>query len=139
MNTPVLAWGLAMLAVAVGYMGWGWRGVVLAVTVTVFWLLLQFSRALRVMRIAGQRPVGDVDSAVMLHAKLHRGMTLMQVILLTHSLGRQLAPPPDERFEWQDAQGDRVQVLLRRGKLAEWELQRAADAPALPVADAPGG
>jgi hypothetical protein len=44
--------------------------VVLAVTVVVFWLLLQFSRALRVMRRPPARPVGTVPNAVMLHARL---------------------------------------------------------------------
>jgi hypothetical protein len=59
---PVVGWGLAVLAVAAGWLGWGWRGVVLAVTVVVFWLLLQFSRTLRVLRAAGQRPVGTIDT-----------------------------------------------------------------------------
>ncbi|MCU0968786.1 MAG: hypothetical protein MUF03_08160 [Rubrivivax sp.] len=122
-------WALALAAVVAGWVGWGWRGVALALTVVVFWLLLQFSRALRVMRIAAQRPVGDVASAVMLASRLHRGMRLAQVILLTHSLGRALSPPPDERFEWRDAAGDRVELLLRDGRLVEWQLERAPAAP----------
>jgi hypothetical protein len=35
---------LAVAALGLGYTSYGWRGVVLAVTVVVFWLLLQFSR-----------------------------------------------------------------------------------------------
>ena len=49
-------WALATLAVAVGWWQMGWMGVVLAITVTVFWLLLQFSRSLRVMRNAADAP-----------------------------------------------------------------------------------
>ena len=63
----LLSWGLALAALVAGYVGWGWPGLVLAVTVLVFWLLLEFSRALRVMRMAAGRPKGVVDSAVMLH------------------------------------------------------------------------
>jgi hypothetical protein len=50
LNSALVGWALAVAAVAAGYVGYGWPGVVLAVTVVVFWLLLQFSRALRVMR-----------------------------------------------------------------------------------------
>ena len=86
---PVIGWSLAALAVALGHLQWGWRGVVLAVTVIVFWLLLQFGRALRVLRAAGQAPVGHVQSAVMLNAKLHPGLRLPQILALTRSLGTQ--------------------------------------------------
>lgn len=118
-------WGLAVAAVVAGWFAWGWQGVALAVTVTVFWLLLQFSRALRVMRAAAARPVGSVGSAVMLNARLHPGMRLMDIIRHSHSLGRALAPPPDERFDWTDEGGHRVEVLLRGGRLVEWQLHRA--------------
>ena len=69
-----IGWALAVLAIAVGYAGYGWRGVVLGVTVIVFVLLLQFSRTLRVLRGAAQSPVGHVPSAVMLNSKLQRGL-----------------------------------------------------------------
>ena len=35
MNAAI-GWGLAVLAVAVGYWQWGWQGVVLGVTLVVF-------------------------------------------------------------------------------------------------------
>ena len=72
----VLGWGLGSLAVAVGYVQWGWQGVVLAVTLVVFWLLLQFSRGVRSLREAAGAPVGSVRSAVMLHSRLQAGMNL---------------------------------------------------------------
>jgi hypothetical protein len=127
LNNPLIGWALAASAVAVGYLQWGWQGVVLAVTVIVFWLLLQFSRALRVLRHAGQAPVGAVPNAVMLHAKLQRGQRLPEMLKLTKSLGIKVADDP-ETFEWRDAGGDAVRVELRNGRLERWTLQRAADA-----------
>jgi hypothetical protein len=104
--------------------GWGWPGVVLGVTVLVFWLLLQFSRSLRVLKHAAQRPVGTVDSAVMLHSKLKAGMTLMQVLQITRSLGTRLEESP-ERWGWADAGGARVMLEFDAGKLRHWALERA--------------
>jgi hypothetical protein len=127
LNNPLIGWALAAVAVAVGYLQWGWQGVVLAVTVIVFWLLLQFSRALRVLRNAGQSPVGVVPNAVMLHAKLQRGLRLPEILKATKSLGKKVADDP-ETFEWRDAGGDAVRVELRAGRLERWTLQRAAEA-----------
>ena len=117
-------WGLAVLALAVGYLSWGWRGVALAVTVTVFWLLLQFTRSLRVLRDAAGAPVGSVANAVMLNAKLHAGMRLPDVLKLTRSLGRPLSQEP-EIWAWADEGGDEVHVTLRDGRISAWELKRA--------------
>ncbi|MBL8290068.1 MAG: hypothetical protein JNL85_18930 [Rubrivivax sp.] len=143
-----LGWGLAALAVAAGFIGWGWPGVALALTVIVFWLLLQFSRSLRVLREASGRPVGSVDNAVMLHAKLHRGLRLPQILRLTRSLGRKEPVPQagatgaapggpgasvEERFSWADAGGDSVLAVLRDGRLAEWTLTRRAAGPGAPA------
>ena len=130
MNATV-GWILAVLLIAAGYVGWGWRGVVLGVTVAVFGLLLQFNRSLRVLRNASGAPVGQVDSALMLHSKLHAGMTMLQVLTLTRSLGSNLGDAP-ERWGWADAGGARVVLLFERGKLRSWELTRddAQDAAA---------
>jgi hypothetical protein len=95
----------------------------------VFWLLLQFSRALRVMRLAGQSPVGRVDSAVMLAARLKPGQTMLQIIALTRSLGRRESADGEEpeRWAWTDDGGSAVTLSLRRGKLQSWELTRPAE------------
>jgi len=121
-----LGWTLAVLATAAGYWAYGWRGVVLAVTVVVFWLLLQFSRALRVMRSAAQAPVGTVPSAVMLHSKLSAGMRLMDIIKITHSLGRKLRDEP-ETFAWRDESGAEVDVEFVGGRCRQWRLTRPPD------------
>jgi hypothetical protein len=131
-------WALALAAVVLGWLQWGWRGVLLAVTVVVFWLLLQFSRAVRVMRLAAGAPVGQVASAVMLHARLRQGMRLTEILPLTRSLGQREERPhalPQanfesvERFAWYDASGARVQVELVHGRLRAWTLQREPQEP----------
>lgn len=122
-------WLLGAAAVAVGYVQWGWRGVVLALTVVVFWLLLQFSRALRAMRAAAGAPVGTVASAVMLHARLKPGMTLPQILPLTGSLGERLAGQP-ETYAWRDASGAWVEVALEGGRVTRWALRRPDEAAA---------
>jgi len=123
-----LSWALVLAAAVVGYLSWGWQGLVLAITVTVFWMLLQFSRALRVMRDAAGQPKGSVASAVMLQARLHQGMSLAQVMKLTGSFGVLAdSPAPNiEAFVWTDSNGHTVEVQLLKGRLTNWVLQRAA-------------
>lgn len=128
--SPVVGWILAAIAVVAGWIGWGVPGVVLAVTVITFWLLLQFSRALRVMRMAAGRPVGHVDSAVMLQSRLARGMTMMQVIPLTRSLGQRVGS--EDTWRWADAGGDLVTLTFTRGRLERWSFERAGAATDLP-------
>jgi hypothetical protein len=126
--SAAIGWALALAAVLVGYFSYGWPGLVLAITVIVFWMLLQFSRALRAMREASGRPVGEVDNAVMLHARLRAGLRLVDVLKLTRSLGTPLATgveAVDETFVWQDAAGDRVEVDLQHGRVTAWRLLRA--------------
>lgn len=123
----VLGWSLAAVAVAVGYVQWGWQGVLLAFTLMVFWLLLQFSRALRAIRHAAGAPVGAVPSAVMLHSKLRVGMRLPQMLRLAGSLGRKVSEAP-ESYEWADASGARLRAEMRGGRLALWTLLRPDEA-----------
>ncbi|MDP1691632.1 MAG: hypothetical protein Q8L49_06730 [Burkholderiaceae bacterium] len=116
-------WLLAVLATASGYWAYGWRGVALAVSVVVFWLLLQFSRTLRAMRAAAGAPVGTIPSAVMLHAKLSAGMRLMDVVLITRSLGRKVRDEP-ETFAWRDESGAEVEIEFVGGRCQRWRLER---------------
>lgn len=125
---PIVGWGLAFAALVGGWFSYGWQGVVMVVTVVVFWLLLQFSRALRVMKNAAMSPKGEVGSAVMLNAKLKAGMTLMQVIGITRSLGEQVSQSP-ETWAWRDAGNSRVTVVFERGRLQQWQLERPDAAP----------
>jgi hypothetical protein len=135
-----LSWVLAVAAVTVGYVQWGWQGVLLAFTLMVFWLLLQFGRGVRTMREAAAAPVGTVPSAVMLHARLREGMRLPQMLRLTGSLGRKVADDP-ETYEWTDASGARLRAEMRIGRLAHWALLRPAERtdPDSPPEHAPPG
>jgi hypothetical protein len=130
MNARWVSWALMLGALVAGWYAWGWQGVVLAVTVVAFWMALDVSRAFRLMRKAGQAPLGTVASAVMFHSRLRPGMTLIQLVRHTGSLGRPVErPQAEEAFEWQDAAGDRVVVTLRGGRSVDAELLRSAAAP----------
>lgn len=125
MNGAWLGWGLVVAAIAGGYVSYGWQGVLVAVTATVFWMLLQFNQSLRVLRMASARPVGRVPNAVMLNARLQAGLRLPAVLKLTRSLGRAVSEQP-EIWAWRDEAGDEVQVQLENGRVTQWTLQRAA-------------
>ena len=125
--SPVLGWAMGAAAVAAGWAGYGWPGVALAVSVIAFWLLMQFNRSLRVLRNAGTAPVGHIDSAVMLNAKLQAGMPMIKVVALTKSLGRRVSQTP-ERWAWADEGGSEVVLDFERGLCQRWVLNRPADA-----------
>ena len=122
---PWIGVGLALAALVLGGVLLGWQGAIFATTGIVFWLLLQASRLMRVMKVAGAAPMGSVGNAVMLNSKLHAGMKLVDLIGIAGSLGVKQAP---ETFVWRDAEGDAVEVVLKKGKLAEWRLIRVGQA-----------
>jgi len=126
---PILGWALAALLLVAGWQGYGIKGIALGVTLIVFWLILQFNRSLRVMRNAGSAPVGHVDSAVMLNAKLREGLQMLQVLALTKSLGRRV-DSDREIDEWADEGGSKVVVTFTNGRCQRWQLERPADVPA---------
>jgi uncharacterized protein (DUF58 family) len=123
LNAPWFGWALAVLAVAAGYVSYGWRGVLLAVTVIVFWLLLQLSRTLRTLRTAAGSPVGHVGSAVMLHTRLKPGLRLIDVIAMTRSLGERVSETP-EVWRWRDDGGATLILQFEGARLAQWRLER---------------
>jgi len=120
---PWIGWALAAAALAAGWFGYGWRGVALAVTVIAFWLLLQFNRLVRVMRSAAESPLGRIDNAVMLHAKLHTGLPMAKVVGLTKSLGKRL-DDTREVYSWTDDGGASVSITFANGRCASWVLTR---------------
>lgn len=128
MNTT-LGWALAVAAIAIGYLQFGWRGALMAISAVVFWLLLQFSRAMRAMRSAAQSPMGQVASAVMLQSRLKPGLRLMDLIQMTGSLGEKLSDEPAERYRWTDGSGASVSVELAAGRLVRWQFERPEAAP----------
>ncbi len=120
---PVFGWALAAVALAAGWRGYGWPGIALALSVIVFWLLMQFSRSLKVMRNAASAPVGHIDSAVMLNAKLEPGLPMLRVVSLTRSLGKRVAEDP-ETWAWVDASGSGVTIVFDKGRCQRWTLSR---------------
>jgi len=81
------------LAAALAFVAWemfGGRGLAVAVSATAFWLMLQFNRTVRVMKVAAQHPLGQVPSAVMFQAGLRPGLTMLQIVATTRSLGRKV-------------------------------------------------
>jgi hypothetical protein len=132
---------------AVGLTAWAWQsmqwmGVAMVFTAGVMWVLLYFTRLVQIMKRASKRPIGYVDSAVMLNAKLKTGLSLMHVIAMTRALG-QLDTEKDaqpEVFSWRDGTESVVRCTFLHGKLQSWVLTRPEaepdrDAPALAAAE----
>ena len=121
-----LGWLLAALFAFAAWRAYGLAGLAFAASAIVFWLLLQFNRAVRVMKNAAASPVGHVASAVMFHAGLRRGMTMLQIVTRTKSLGRKLEGSDDD-WRWSDAAGASVVLHFDRSRLASWRLERPDD------------
>jgi hypothetical protein len=117
---------LGVVVVAVAYRGFGWPGVALAVGGIVMWMLLHFTRMMRVLQRAANRPVGYCDSAVMLNAKLRPGVNLLHVMALTRAIGEQVSAKDahPETYRWTDGSGSHVTCEFDHGKLVRWTLFR---------------
>ena len=124
---PRIGWALAALFSLFAWQGYGIHGLAFAASAIVFWLLLTFSRAMRVMRNAGEAPVGRVPNAVMFQAGLARGMTMLQVLARTKSLGRKVEGSVDD-WRWSDDGGASVVLRFERGRLRAWQLERSETA-----------
>ena len=112
--------------IATAYHLQGWAGVAVATGALVMWLLLHFTRTMQILKRAAKRPIGYVDSAVMLNAKLRPGVTLLHVVALTRALG-ELQSAKDmqpERYRWTDNSDSYVDCEFLGGKLKQWELVR---------------
>lgn len=116
--------GAAMVAVA--WQAYGWAGAALAGGALVMFLLLHFNRMMHVLKQAADRPKGYVASAVMLNAKLKRGVNLLHVMAMTKSIGEQLSPDgaATEVYRWTDGSQSSVTCEFTRGKLSKWTLER---------------
>jgi hypothetical protein len=139
----VFIWAISATLVVLAYRSLGWPGVAMVAGGLMMWLLLHFTRLMQVLKRAANRPIGHVDSAVMLNARLKPGMTLLHVVAMTRALGELLSAKDEqpEVFRWSDASQSQVSCEFRAGKLVRWELKRPipADAPPAnpPVSPAP--
>ncbi|MDZ4188916.1 MAG: glycerate kinase [Hydrogenophaga sp.] len=118
------------LAAAIAYAAWrsyGAQGLLLAVLMIVFWVLLHFTKLMRLLRTAAERPLGHVQDAAGLHSQLKRGQAMTDVMRRTLSLGLRRSDEGQEPevFEWQDEQGHRVICAFRHGRLESFVLHRA--------------
>ncbi|RYF71722.1 MAG: glycerate kinase [Comamonadaceae bacterium] len=125
---------LGVVVIAIAWQAGGWPGVAIAASGIVMWALLHFTRMMKVLQRAANRPVGYCASAVMLNAKLRPKVNLLHVVAMTRSIGEQLSPKDQqpEVFRWTDNSASHVTCEFQGGKLVKWELVR-------PVADAGEG
>lgn len=138
-------WIFVVAAVVLAVAAWhaqGWAGVAMVLSTLLFLGMLQFHRALGVLRKAARNPVGRVPSAVMLNARLKPGMSLTQLVQLCGSLGRRVDgddAAPEQRLAWSDPGEAEVVVRLRRQKVVDWTFTRppAADAGTAGVPEVP--
>ncbi len=120
---PWLGWALAAVFSFLAWQQYGARGLAFAVSVIVFWLLLTFNRVVRAMKRAADQPVGHVESAVMFHAGLETGMTMLQIVTKTRSLGRKVEGTDDD-WRWSDEGGSDVVLHFEQGRLVRWRIDR---------------
>lgn len=128
-------------AIALAWHRFGWQGVLVVVTVLVMWVLLHFNRMMQVLKRAADRPVGHVDSAVMLNAKLKPGMTLLHVTAMTRSLGalQTIKDEQPEVYRWSDNGQSWVDCTFQGGRLVRWNMVRPAPADDAPSTGASEG
>jgi hypothetical protein len=119
--------GVAVVVLA--YRFYGWAGVAAAAAGLVMWVLLHFTRMMQVLKRAANRPIGYVDSAVMLNAKLLPGMTLLHVVAMTQALGELKSAKSEqpEVFRWTDGTQSHVTCTFVGGKLSHHALFRPAE------------
>ena len=111
---------------ALAYRSYGWPGIAVVMTFLVFGILLHFTRLMTILKRATNRPIGHVDSAVMLNAKLKSGVTLMHVVAMTRALGllKSAKDAQPEVFEWKDGTDSVVTCTFVNGKLSQHVLVR---------------
>lgn len=128
----------SVILVVASFSLYGWPGVAISAGALVMWILLHFNRMMQILKRAANRPIGYVDSAVMLNAKLKPGVTLMHVVAMTRALG-ELKSAKDvqpELFRWTDASKSWVDCEFLGGKLVKWALTRPVEGATEPEAQA---
>ena len=127
-STRTALWWAAMALVMWGaWRQYGGMGLLLAFSMLMFWLTIQFSQTLRVLKRAADQPKGTVAHALKLHVKLAPGMKLLTVIGMTGSLGDMLSAPDvqPEVFRWTDPSGSSVTARFLDGRLLDHHIERA--------------
>lgn len=122
----ILVPALCAALLVLGYRFYGWPGVVAAASALAMWLLLHVTRLMQIFKRAADRPIGQVDSAVMLNAKLKTGMTLLHVVAMTRSFGQRQSEKnvQPEVFRWSDNTASHVTCTFVGGRLTQHALLR---------------
>lgn len=117
---------LVCLILAFAYWRWQWQGLAVAVSMLVMWGLLHFHRVMNVLQRAAKRPIGWVDSAVMLNARLSPGVTMLHVVAMTRALGERCSAEgiEPEVYRWADGSASHVTCEFVGGRLTVWRLER---------------
>jgi len=128
----ILVWLAIALLTFGAWRQFGWPGLALAGGGVLMWILLHFTRLMHILKKAADRPIGSVASAVMLNAKLKKGVPLVHVIAMTRSLGQLQSPPETqpEVYVWTDNSQSNVTCTFEGGRLQAWQLQRPQPADA---------
>jgi hypothetical protein len=126
-----LGWLIAAVFAFASWRAYDWPGLAFAASAIVFWLVLTFNRAVRVMRNAADSPLGHVPSAGMFRAGLTRGTTMLKIVTRTKSLGRKVEGGAND-WRWSDDGGASVVLRLERGRLVRWQLERPGNLESAP-------
>jgi hypothetical protein len=116
------------LATALAYAAWrsySWPGLILALLMLSFWLLLHFTKLMRLLRTVANRPLGRVRDATVLAKHLKPGMPLVDVMRLTLSIGA-LQSAPDTEPEvrtWSDDAGRTAICSFEQGRLVSFRVE----------------
>lgn len=130
--------GIAIVVFA-AFRVYGMQGILTVSGGLLMWGLLHFTRLMSVMQKAAKRPIGYVGSAVMLNARLAKGVNLMHVVAMTQALGERVSAEnaEPEVYRWTDGTHSHVTCEFQHGKLVAWTLVRPQDNPAAEGAGAP--
>ncbi|MEX1167409.1 MAG: glycerate kinase [Hydrogenophaga sp.] len=121
-------WLFPALAAALAYAAWrsyGWPGLILAVLMLSFWLMLHFTKLMRLLRTVADRPMGRVSDANALAQRLKQGMPLVDVMRMTLSIGLLRSSPntdPEVR-SWSDEAGRTAVCTFEHGRLVSFRLE----------------
>jgi hypothetical protein len=129
--------GLLFPALALALMFGAWRsyggqGLLLATLMISFWVLLHFTQLLRVLRIAANRPMGQVADLAPVLRRLRVGQSLSDVVRLTRCLGLRVNAPEDEVnvLSWSDEAGHTLIATFVHGRLSAFEHRPPEHPPA---------
>ena len=134
-------WLFPAMAAALAYAAWrsySWPGLILALLMLSFWLLLHFTKLMRLLRTVANRPLGRVRDVGAMAKRLKPGMPLVDVMRLTLSIGAlRSAPDTDSELRtWSDDAGRTAICHFEQGRLVSFRVEPSTP-PAPPAITEP--